>query len=364
MRRLAILLLALLWMCLILGFHHKLSYEHATGYAQLCESAAWGALASLPLWAGFFTANRRSGWLRYLRWASAGILELEAALIMIFTWLKPVGLLPLLGGLILLWPEISRQPLQPTPKQQRQLGNARRRNWLIAAMVIPIFIWWNWFHNPLPTDEEMIQNFNEHRMELEQLVRGYRNYRRPEGTGSFFYEQAEEVKALMRAAKVSYLGVGGGGWLPAPYSAQAAKFSWGISTRSADPKVRPLLDSPADWKREMPELFEGVPPLTDRMHISHHTGRMSLRYGNPRPINRYVLRYGGITKSYFHYPYPPKIQDAHILEPYFTINGDPYTQPGERVLDSLNDFPPDWKRAECVLRRIDPNWFIAMCRAA
>lgn len=283
-------------------------------------------------------------------------LSIQAAFLLIFSWVLPIGLIPLLGLSLILWPHAAKSA-EKTPINLRVL-------WRLPALALLIAgsLFYLWHYNPLPTDEEMIQNFHDHRSEFEQLAHEYRNYRQSLEPNAPSYTQSEHAKSLMKASKVCCLRMGGGRWLPDPYSARAAKFSWGLSSRSADPHIRPPLDGPDQWRQALPELFEGVPPITNLTHINHQTGIMRLDYGYPRAIDRFGWRYGaGISKAYFHYPQPPKVQDGRLLTPYYTITGKPITRPGERVLESLNDYPPNWKKGECVLRRIDPNWFLAFC---
>jgi hypothetical protein len=371
MRQLSLLLLALFWTWFMFAFATFFGQDSGDG-ASTMQKMYFTILMSLPLWVGVFTANHRLGWACYLRRASAVTILVCGAIFLLLSILFLNGLsvsgalMPLMIVVILFWPEISQQPIHPTPEQQQQLDRVRRWNWLIAAAIAPIIIWWGLSksHNPPPksllSDEEMILNFNEHRSELEQLVQGYRNDRRPKKSGTFYYAQSLEAQSLMKKASVSAPNVSGDWWFPNPYSARATKFHWKIDSHSADPKVRPLLHSPEDWKREMPELFKGVPPITDYIDLVHHTGVMTLDFGNPDSIVR-IWHGMRISRYYYHYPYPPKIQDSHILQPYYTKNGEPLSRPSERVLESLDKIPSDWEKGECILRRINPNWFIAMC---
>ena len=370
MKRLILLLLSMGWGYLVFGMAYSLSYEHATGYAPLRQTLPWTIAITLPMVIGALVIHAKAGWMQRVRRLCAALLAAEAGFFLILSYIKILALPPILGFLLLRNPDrpvkITSQPEMTKPWLMRHAGSA------FGIGILVLFVgWqvWRWFNNPLPSDEEMIENFNTHREELDQIVRGYRNYRRPEGVGRLphSYEMMPEAKLLMARAWVSYLGLGPGGWLPDPYSAKAAKFEWGLTTRSANPKIRPIFDSPADWKREMPELFEDGPPLTDRNHLSQKTGRMTLWYGYPRPIEKFTWRYPGalgLQKAYFYFPQPPRVENGYILNPDHTLDGKPIIRPGGRVFDSLNEYPKDfWKKGECLYRRIHPNWFLAMCRS-
>jgi hypothetical protein len=49
-----------------------------------------------------------------------------------------------------------------------------RRSIMAVCILISVAVFaWNWFVNPLPSDEVMIKHFNEHRAEYEELIAGY-----------------------------------------------------------------------------------------------------------------------------------------------------------------------------------------------
>ena len=67
-----------------------------------------------------------------------------------------------------------------------------------------------------------------------------------------------------------------------------------------------------------------------------------------------------IFKELIYFPEVPKISDGKIWWPTFT---DGRTR-SSRLFPTLDEYPPNWKKAECVYRQIDQNWFIRMCIAA
>jgi hypothetical protein len=223
-----------------------------------------------------------------LRWVCAGLLALEIGFLFI-TWLGIIFMMPLLLGIMLLmWPEISGQPLNPPSKRQLSKEEKKQRNkirlqfCLIGVISLTWIIWRGWFYNPLPSDDEMIRNFNENRAEFEQLVQEYRNFRYQEGDEHTYYAATDGAKRLMEKLNVSNPQHAGFGWFPDPYSSRATKFrkgrdiaakiKWGKITHSPYPDIRPLA-GPEDWKQVMPEVFEGVPPITSSNHLEQHVGR-------------------------------------------------------------------------------------------
>lgn len=175
-----------------------------------------------------------------------------------------------------------------------------------------------------------------------------------------------DVTALAKQLRIYSINWGGF-WYPAPYSERTARLTGEfightMNQRSHARTLEQLLEY---WKTNMPELFEGVAPVTFYPQVDQLTGVIFFTMGSAkRPDTKFTLRYGGLQKGYRHYPQVPQVKDGHILIPGYDLNNKPIVQAGDRVLDSLDDYPPDWKRGECVLKRIDLYWFIQMCRAA
>jgi hypothetical protein len=100
-----------------------------------------------------------------------------------------------------------------------------------------------------------------------------------------------------------------------------------------------------------------------------NAGSLLRRYGSisvgllPHSAYRHALlwRYGPFWKELLHFPEVPRVEGDRILVP-----ADPAgkVHAGSRVVNSLDGYPPRWNRGECVLRRIDPHWFINMCAGA
>lgn len=66
-------------------------------------------------------------------------------------------------------------------------------------------------------------------------------------------------------------------------------------------------------------------------------------------------------KGYAYFPLPaPKIENGHVIG---LIDKDGRKLSSWRVLDQLDkDWPADWAHYECLLRRIEPQWFLFICK--
>ncbi|GEM_PF-1032943 len=396
MRRFLILLLALSWGTLAFGTLYSLGYDRGAGYPSMAETLLrWALPAALPLLIGVFVANSQVGWHKYLRWLCVALLVAQAAFLFICTWIKILVFPPLLGAWLLLWPEIKGN-VPPVPRRQRL------QNIVLWMVGLGVFVWWHWFHFPLPGDAEMIKHFNAHRGEFEQLVQGYRNFRRylptaDEGRQEKQINEQEnklrqrkkltpdarlaiaeartqlikkfgprpsytllpEVKALMENTGVYNVHPASGAsgiWFPDHYSAKSIQviklYERGMSTAE---RIDIL-------KREMPNLLEGVPPVRDLTDVGNLIEVIEIEMGTlkqPDWVHRW--RYNSfLLKGYYHFPQVPRVENGHLLLYDFrTPNG---IGSGPRVLDSLDSYPPDWQPGECVLKRIDGHWFIALCR--
>lgn len=370
MRFITTLVLAAVWGTLVYAVHHSIGYEKATGYPALSSDLLWVGIAVMPLLLGAFVANKRMGIAKYLRWMCAAALAAEAGYLMIFTWLKILGGIPLFGVLLLLWsdmggnkPSSKAAPPELSPEKLERKCRNRWINGSATAGLAALLVWWAWFHNPLPSDEQMIERFNANRAGFEQLVQGYRNYRRSD----VFYEQStNEVKAL-----ASRLGVyhvveaqgASGQWYPSPYSEETRKILRSLYVRSVSNPAynKEIMET---LHKKIPALFNGFSATNDVLDVSKITSVIQLEIGtSAQPTDKFVLRYGGIYKGYYYFPQIPRMQEGHIVVPVCCHLDESLTiRLGQRVLNSLDGYPPDWKRGECVLKRIDDHWFIAMCR--
>ena len=239
---------------------------------------------------------------------------------------------------------------------------------LALSIGTAIFVWLQWFHNPLPSDATLIKHFNEHRAEFEQLMKGVRSYRLQVPP----YIDTPEGNELSERLKIYDVYAGGNAlWFPDPYSEKIARLRGQYYGHSRN-RVRRTPQEQVDyWKDNVPELFESSTPVTMMWQMDRLTGYIGMGIGTIRPggitintASRLVTFPDPIRKSYWHFPQPPRVEDGWLLEPEYDMQDRPVSRKAYRVFDSLNGFPPAWTRGECVLKRIDAHWFIAMCRAA
>jgi len=164
----------------------------------------------------------------------------------------------------------------------------------------------------------MIDHFRANRQGFVRLVEDYKlNGGAIPGTGRKRPEVAEQLNelGLERMARVYEL------WFTNPYSSEAAQ-------RSAAAGAN--------------KHFEA--------HAIGFEYRESLEVPGP----------GGIYwKQYVYFPAAPTIKNGRLLR------AAPLTEkiPGYRVLDSLDMPPSDWQRTECLLRAIEQQWFLRLCRS-
>jgi SAM-dependent methyltransferase len=346
MRRIMILLLTLLW-----GM-----FVFLPGSVLVKDAALRAAFAVLPLFiAALLVADGGSKWRIYIRRLYAVLL----AMFGVFIW-GGLSLTPyVLGATILLWPEI-RGCL---PRGNRRLlftGGA-----LIFVILVP-FIWWQWFHNPLPSDKELIEHFNAHRAEFEQLAKGHRNHRDQD---KFYELSSQEVQSLMKKAGVNRIVEAGGSfseWFPEPYSEHTLQVRKSLNVRPIENRATEE-ETMATYRRELPALFEGVAPLRGELDVALVTSPIQFCLG-PEPGRsvwwKKTLRYFGsfLNKGFCYYPQIPRVENGHIIDTGYMLRDNSYTRPGLRVFDSLDDYPPNWKGGECVVKKLDHHWYIFMCR--
>ena len=315
---------------LVFSLHHTIGYEKAYGYPEIGESFRWAlGLASPILFAAIF-AGHGEGVERVLRWLCVLALGGEVVLLGI-TWLSPyLALLPGGAAVLLVYSEWAEQ--LAARARQRRAGEPWSRRYLRRAAVtglVALGVWWGWFRNPLPSDEEMIAHFQAHRAEFEELVELFRNYR-PQPADSPAWDDIPEIRVRRERIGVRYVTPQLGYWLPDPYSVETGK-----------------------------HVLELI--------LSHQFGQFEVRrYSTLKLVpadKRYYrgsVRYGTIWKDYHHFPETPKVEDGRLWWP---ANEKGEMNDKDRVFSSLNGYPPNWEKGDCVYRRIELHWFIRMCRA-
>ena len=177
--------------------------------------------------------------------------------------------------------------------------------------------------NP-PSDEEMIKHFHDHKSDIEEIVRLYREYPEPIER-HHLWSSVPETKALMQKSGVKRLKDKAWLFLPDPYSPATA------------------LQMKSELQRPGFEIF-----------IRH--GIVAVTLDDPRYFSTWN-KYGILIKDLYYFPEEPKIENGWLLVPDSTGVPEKFAP----VMNSLNQHPKDFKM--CLLRPIEPKWFISLCRS-
>ena len=182
--------------------------------------------------------------------------------------------------------------------------------------------------NPLPGDEEMITHFQAHRADFEEVVRRYRSFDAGPDRSPSDWAAQEGTPALLKRAGLGKDIFGTSPlWFPDPYSKEAASLV----------------------KKKIEERG---------FQLYREYGALVLRQSPKKRFRAMNLRYGTVWKDFMFFPEVPRIENGELLWP---INTQGNYAMRRRVLSSLNGFPDHWKDFECVVRKIEPQWFIRMC---
>ena len=205
----------------------------------------------------------------------------------------------------------------------------------VFLTVAGIWYWWAFFYNPLVSDKKMIEHFNLHREEFEEIVRRYRYFEVGSGVdASVAWLEEEGTKKLMEAVSIYRIAQLAPDWIPAPYA--------------------------MDAEREYQKLKTGKRYYSEfkRMY-----GTLALRffYGSrsENEARKTTFIYGTIWKEYAFYPEAPRVVNNRLYWPDYATRA--RHQPEIRVLSSLDYIPDNWMPYECVYRRLRLHWFLRMC---
>lgn len=185
-----------------------------------------------------------------------------------------------------------------------------------------------WVRNPLPADEELIKKFQLHRDDFTEAVRRYRTYPRSPDKDPSLWFTAGDTSDLLKQAGIDGISSAAGVWLPNPNSAE--------TEGKTDNKIRDLESA--------------------KVLAQYATLRIK-----PSPRDRYysnTLRHVVVWKDFYFFPQAPRVEEGELWWP---ARGSEMHSMRSRVLPSLNNWPDQWKRFECVYRRIEPQWFLRMC---
>ena len=179
----------------------------------------------------------------------------------------------------------------------------------------------------LISDQKMIDNFNAHKPEFNALVQTYLKYgRRP-----LEWANRPEVMALKAKTGVAIMSDGPDYWFDNPYSLEAAE------------KVKQINDE-GTWEQ------------------NHFRTTAIVEINDRRYRSFYWLMGGGNWKDYYYFPIDPDIEKGRLKMPRL-LYGTKFPRTGYRVLDSTDSLHWwSWSWGECVVRKIEPHWYIHRCR--
>ncbi len=207
--------------------------------------------------------------------------------------------------------------------------------WLWLPVIAAALFYYLWIVNPLPSDEQMIENFKAHRADFVEAVRRYRNYPRlPNKDTSRWYKEGDTLEIYKRAG-IDRIYYSTPIWLPNPYSIETAK--------CADS----LVGFAYSYKYGALKIVSATTPRINHPDQSDDSG-----------YRRNTLLHGVIWKDYYYFPEVPRIENGYLHGPIYPNGNFSFCS---RVLPSLNRLPFPWKDFECVYRQIEPQWFLCMC---
>lgn len=346
MRKYLILILTVIWGAIVF----------LPGSALLAQALLRTFVAVLPmLIAIFLVVDGDRRWRRNLR-------RFYGTAMPIFILLMNAGSLfsipYILAGVLLVWPEIRA---------------TRTRTRVMAIGFVCLLLGglagintWRWHHMPLPTDQELIDHFTRNRPIFEKLAQEYRNCR---VRGKFFYQSSPEVFEMMKKAGVDDIGQASGQfgrWYPDPYSQETLEALKYIQIRSVE-NVLTGEEKMAVLKHRLPSLFEGIAPIEDVLDVAQVTSTVLFGIGTDpdmKDIGKVTLRYPDsfLDKGFCYYPQPPRIVNGNVVATGYSLRDNAYTRPGIRVFPSLDEYPADLQRHECVVKPIEAQWFLYLCR--
>jgi hypothetical protein len=323
MRKFSLLSLALIWGCLVYGFHQSVGYEKGAGHPSATSSLGWAFLAALPLFIGPFVDETQ----KFNRWFCVAWLAVQAAFLIILSWLKIFGLIPLLGIGLILWPQDEQSEQTENQQQVKYYTNHK----ITVLLIIGLLYWWH--YNPLPSDEEMISHFHNHRAEIEELVKRYRSWVPSKSIPN--WEVVPENQALMEKAQVKRVTDSGPAWFPNSYSKEASKQFDDLLMAGKIPSLNP-------YKNITVELLDKDDPERHFATVLTANGRRS------------------IFKDLVFIPGIVRIENGNLWHPAHPFFG---VIEKMRVFSTLDEYPANWRKGECVYRQIETHWFIEMCSA-
>jgi hypothetical protein len=213
----------------------------------------------------------------------------------------------------------------------KQWGAVRKSHILwVGAIALGALLYVALFVNPFPRDEELIDYFKLQQAELEQLVRGFRNFKPPTDPESLYprWDTVPETKTKMEKIRVKRILEHGSRWLPNPYSIESARLQDKLSK---------------EWHSRVFQQY----------------GALKIFMADDR-FDKYLLFNGWLEKGLYHIPEIPKVENGKIMSP---VDPAGRSLPTGQVLSSLDISLWEWKKGECKFRQIVPHWYLFLCKA-
>jgi hypothetical protein len=154
--------------------------------------------------------------------------------------------------------------------------------------------------------------------------------------GQPIWENLSDNKSLMAKARVRRVIAGGAAWPPNPYSKEAVKQFEDALLAGKIPNINLYSNIVVElFDEDKPERLAAVVLTSSGLHV--------------------------IFKRLVFMPGDVHIEEGQLWFPAHPFFGVIFK---ERLLPSLNTYPPNWNKSQCVYRQIEAHWFIAMCTAA
>lgn len=199
---------------------------------------------------------------------------------------------------------------------------------LFLLVVAGFYYYFFFLRFPLPKDDKMIKHFHKHRADFEEVVRRYQNYERSRDKDSSFWYREGDTQEIFDRVGIRRITTQGSVWLENPYSIETAN-----AVRDA------ISENKFFYLRYLYSALMISPSPKEDFYLGH-------------------MRYINIWKDYYYFPQIPRIEEEQLLGP---LREDGEYSFKDRALNSLNSFPDNWQRFECVYRSIDKQWFIRLC---
>ena len=225
----------------------------------------------------------------------------------------------------------------------------------LSAIGVCFLVSTNWINKiPLTKDVDIIKHFNEHRADIEELVHRYRYFDQRRFAPFPLWTTQEGTKELLDRAGVRDISKtsGLGTWLENPYSDESIQ-----KLKEFREQRRTDMENYAKYGREQKAPFHE----SSQLNYKYGVLRIKLKNEDGNYYDRpSFYPFTSVWKDLYHFPEAPRVENGVLITTPDTWG--PYARK-RRVLDSLDYNPDNWRSYECVYRRIEPKWFINLCRS-